>query len=645
MEQRALSKTASTTLLTARDISAAPHRNAEEVLRQVPGVTLVQHGSEGKGHQFFIRGFDAIHGADFELTIDGIPINEWSNIHAQGYIDLGFIIPEVLQGVVVTKGPFTLPQGAFAMAGSADYRMGIPFEDRGFRAAYTLGTTNRHRLLASYTPSDGDGQTFAAVEGTHDDGFGESRNLNRITFNGRASLLKLGRSNLSVTALAGYSEFELPGTLRNDDVEEEFVDFYGTYDPLMNGRSTRGLAVVNYEWKKDTDSFELAGYGGYRRLDLLENFTGFLIDPDNGDRRDQFQETVSFGAQATHHLGLVESLTLHSGIGIRGDVFSQTETNVGLSLEKIEARRELTGLQMIIHGIAGFRWSPLDNLEADVGSRLDLVRVNVENALADGTTGEGTNIVVSPRATVMWHPAVLWRLFAAYGRGFRPPEARAYSGFEPDRMGIGDDLFMGGEPQTTVADAFEIGTRWDPSEWIGFSLAAFATFIERESIFDHVSGTNLELNGTRRLGGELVLYSNPLHWLSLSADLTMVDARFVESGNQVPLAPWLVSGIRAIATHNSGFRGGLRMLVVAPRPLPHGAKGATLLMTDATLGYHWRWLRVDLELENLLNLELREGEYHYTSNWRQGQPASQIPVLHTSAGPPLNARLTVGVVF
>ena len=60
----------------------------------------------------------------------------------------------------------------------------------------------------------------------------------------------------------------------------------------------------------------------------------------------------------------------------------------------------------------------------------------------------------------------------------------------------------------------------------------------------------------------------------------------------MPRAPWLVLGVRAIATHESGLRAGLRVLTLAPRPLPHGATGATLVMVDATLGYHWRWLRL-----------------------------------------------------
>src|SRR5690606_37027878 len=133
-------------------------------------------------------------------------------------------------------------------------------------------------------------------------------------------------------------------------------------------------------------------------------------------------------------------------------------------------------------------------------------------------------------------------------------EARAFSSFDPARLGIGEDVFVGGGPDITVSDSLELGTRWDIAEWLGITLTGFATFIERESVFDHVSGVNLELNGTRRLGGELVVESTPVSWLTLSADLTVVDARFVESGRQVPFAPWLVSGVRAMLTHESGVR-------------------------------------------------------------------------------------------
>src|SRR5690606_19656571 len=81
--------TATSEVVTARELQAVPLRTAEDALRLVSGLTLVQHGSEGKGQQFFLRGFDAEHGAGLELRVEGMPLNEWSNVHALGYLDLG----------------------------------------------------------------------------------------------------------------------------------------------------------------------------------------------------------------------------------------------------------------------------------------------------------------------------------------------------------------------------------------------------------------------------------------------------------------------------------------------------------------------------------------------------------------------------
>ena len=628
--------TASTTLLTEGDLGAAPLRTAEDVLRQVPGLTLVQHGSEGKGHQFFLRGFDATHGADLEITLDGIPVNEWSNVHAQGYLDLGFIIPELIESVEVTKGPHNLSQGAFAMAGSADYRLAAP--SGGARVSYTAGTTQRHRLLALYAPAGGDGHEFAAAEATHDSGFGENRRLTRATVNAQVGLLENERgARLSLFIGGLYSSFELPGTRRNDDPQ---LGFYEAYDDRSAGRSARTIVALRYR----AGELSLTAYGGYRRLDLLENFTGFLIDPVHGDRRDQRHTAWSFGAFAEHSLPLLRSLTFVSGLGVRGDVFHQTEDNVGRGLEVVAERRDLRGTQVIGHGRAGLTWRLGAGFAIEAGTRADLVYVGVSDALDDGAEGRGVRAVFSPRVTARVNPADRVSFFLAYGRGFRPPEARAFTRFDPGRAGLSEDVLAGAEPEATVSDAVEVGARWDPAAWFGARVSGFATFIERESIFDHVSGVSLELNGTRRLGGELVLVSRPFHGLKLSADITMTDARFVESGRRIPLVPWLVSGFRARMTRG-GWHAGTRFLIVAPRPLPHGATGATLTMLDGTVGYHWDDFRLDLQVENLLNREIREGEFHYASHWEPGRPASEIPVLHTTAGAPLNARMTLSVLF
>ena len=135
--------------VSAAVLETTPRSSADDLLRLVPGLLITRHGAEGKGRQIFLRGFDAVHGADLEVTVDGVPWNEASNVHGQGYLDLGTLIPEALVGIDAHKGSFRLEQGPFATAGSVRFELGVAPERRGARLSYEIGSTNRHRLLGS----------------------------------------------------------------------------------------------------------------------------------------------------------------------------------------------------------------------------------------------------------------------------------------------------------------------------------------------------------------------------------------------------------------------------------------------------------------------------------------------------------------
>ncbi|MCB9655812.1 MAG: TonB-dependent receptor [Deltaproteobacteria bacterium] len=641
--------TASTTLITARDMAAVPRRTAEDALRLVPGLTLVQHGSEGKGHQFFLRGFDAIHGADIEITLEGLPINEWSNVHAQGYIDLGFIIPETIASVEVTKGPFTLSEGAFAMAGSATYRLGLSPDDLGVRVAYTAGSTNRHRVLLTYTPSDGDGHDFIACESTHDDGFGQNRSIDRASLLGRVRIFDdLDYGTLSLLGAAYFAAFELPGTVRDEDVRAGTIDFFDTYDRGQHGRSVRGLLAASYEWRRGDHQVLARVFGGRRQLDLLENYTGFLVDAIHGDRHKQTDATFAFGADFTYGFDATKALHLDLSLGTRGNDLEQAQQHVDSAETVLDTTRNLAGLETLSHAGLGLTWYPAAAWRLDAGVRIDAAYVSVRSVDDDldrPHAGEGARLLLSPRTTLKWQAHPTLQFFFAYGRGFRPPEARAFLESQTGPTGYSEERLRGQRPEMTSSDAFEVGMRWNPSASFSTALSGFATFIARESIFDHVSGTSLELNSTRRVGAEVEFHTHFTDWVAVDADATYVDARFVGSGRPIPLAPTLSGRIRITIAHEDGFRAGLQLVGIAPRPLPHGAWGAPLTRLDGTAGYSWGWLRCELELENIVNQSIREGEYHYASHWTPEEHPSAIPVLHEVAGPPFNARLTLTVIL
>jgi len=116
IEASAPTSAASAESIRDRDLRLRPASSAEDLLRVVPGLVIAQHQGGGKADQLFLRGFDADHGTDVALSVDGIPVNLPSHAHGQGYADLNFLIPEVIDRVDVLKGPYFVEVGDFATA-------------------------------------------------------------------------------------------------------------------------------------------------------------------------------------------------------------------------------------------------------------------------------------------------------------------------------------------------------------------------------------------------------------------------------------------------------------------------------------------------------------------------------------------------
>ncbi|NNE34513.1 MAG: TonB-dependent receptor, partial [Rhodothermales bacterium] len=89
--------TASSLQIRAFDMVTRPTRSSQDLLGLTPGLVTAQHAGGGKAEQIFLRGFDADHGTDVAMTVDGMPVNMVSHGHGQGYADLHFLLPEVVQ--------------------------------------------------------------------------------------------------------------------------------------------------------------------------------------------------------------------------------------------------------------------------------------------------------------------------------------------------------------------------------------------------------------------------------------------------------------------------------------------------------------------------------------------------------------------
>ncbi len=634
--------TASGRTISRRAIDATPKRSAEDILRLVPGLHIVQHGSQGKGYQFYLRGFDAVHGADIETLVDDIPVNESSNVHAHGYLDLAWIIPEVVDRVDAEKGSLRIDQGNFATAGSIHYRLGVP--ERGTRASYEAGTTNRHRLSLVYAPATQSKETFLAIEALHDDGFGTNRNARRLSAMGQARLWSRRGTTLSMFGAAYGARFGLPGVVRIDEVNRGDIGVTDSYTDGTHGESDRVVGSLRVETDRGRVRSRTTAYTTGRRLLLDENFTGDLLFEDLGDRHRQHHDAVSPGIRSELTIRLHDRIQMPVVAHWQGDFIAQSVDQVRDDGTLWDTSQRMTIAQHSFGVGTGLRVAPTDWMQLEAGGRIDGFHAQVHDRLEDQRFS-GTTYAASPRLMSKFTPGERWQLFAGYGRGLRSPEARAFARADQARADTDLSRFGGGQARVTTSDNVEVGARVQPNRLLDISAAAFGTWIGRESVFDHVSGFNIELSGTRRVGVEGNVQLHPTPWLDVGADVTYAHARFVDSGNPIPGAPPLVVATRATLLHPKGFRAGLRWFLLGPRPLSYGATAGVATVVDLSVGYRYRWFQVDLSIDNVLNQAWREGEYHFASHWDRQSPRSQLPTVHAVAGNPFVARIGVTAHF
>ncbi|HMK74015.1 MAG TPA: TonB-dependent receptor plug domain-containing protein, partial [Myxococcaceae bacterium] len=161
IEAAAPTSAASAETIRDRDLELRFYPTPEDILRVVPGLVIAQHQGGGKADQLFLRGFDADHGTDVALYIDGVPINLPSNGHGQGYADLHFLIPETVDRVEVTKGPYFVETGDFDTAGAINLRTRRAFGESSVSGEY--GSFDTWRVLGIASPF-GNQPTWFAVE-------------------------------------------------------------------------------------------------------------------------------------------------------------------------------------------------------------------------------------------------------------------------------------------------------------------------------------------------------------------------------------------------------------------------------------------------------------------------------------------------
>lgn len=624
-------------------IAVAPRAGAgaAELLRRAPGVVLSQHGGEGKAHQIYIRGFDALHGQDVSIRAGGVPVNQVSHVHAQGYADLHFLIPEVVRRLRVVEGAYLAEQGDFAVIGSAEFDLGL--SHRGVLGRVSVGQHGLLRGLVAWGPDAMSDETFVAAEVGRTSGFGPGRAASHGSGLAQAELELAPGLRLRLLAGTYAARFGSAGVLRLDDLEAGRVDFFDSYDTLQGGTSQRHQVLGELRHRADGHESRLATYATLTGLTLRQNFTGYSGSPE-GDRIEQHNDALTLGLEAHHRRALplwgrTQHLTL--GVELRHDRVDGSQRR----LRTVDATPYADELDSAVAATHVGLWGELELratrwLALTAGLRADLLTFDTLDHLAAGGEGlrrQAGGIDLGPKATLTLSPLDALDLYLSYGRGFRSPQALS--------LGEGESA-----PFTTV-HAGELGLRWRPLDTLELAAAGFGVFVGDDLVFDHVSGRNLAAGPTRRLGASVLAVSSPLSWLRASLSGALVSAVFTADDERVPYVPPLVVRLDVDARHTVAEPWGAPLVLfgdvgvsaIGPRPLPYSETADPVVTVEAGVGAEYHDVSLSFEAFNLLDARWRDGEFVYPSNFDRPDGASRVPVRHFTAGRPLSLQATLTV--
>ncbi|MEO8453354.1 MAG: TonB family protein [Gemmatimonadota bacterium] len=620
-----------------RDFQLRPIGSVQDVLRVTPGLVTVQHSGGGKANQYFLRGFDADHGTDIALSMDGVPINFVSHAHGQGFADTNFIIPEIVERVEITKGPYFPSNGDFDTAGAVNMVSRDAFEHSsaalGLVGSPGHGAAGYRGLLIASPKFDTlpIKATFAADVGRTNGPFENPENWDRYKLFNKLTFDITPVSSLSLTEMSYAGNWHGSGQIPARAVADGLISRFGSIDPDEGGNTARHQIALTYKLHPtETSELRVLAYAATYRFNLFSNFTLYLRDPDNGDEIEQSDRRMFYGAKVSyrvlHRIGRVTSDTT-IGADMRSDDIHEELWDT-LHRRRIAAVRSNDVHESFVGAYFNEEITPARWIRADIGGRADLLSYAVDNRLASSDptvpqSGVGAAHQLSPKASLIFSPLDQSRaqldLYANYGRGFHSNDVRgvfAEPGVTPLARATGEEV-------GARARLFE---KWD------VAAALWQLDLGSETVWSGDEGTTGVSDSTNRRGVELETRYEVTPWLAADLELTFTKSHFttdMENGGGLALAPkqtWAggLSGRHAVGS--GAVRGGLRFYGIGDRPATDDgalvAPGFTQF--DLHLGYRRRWFDVSFDIENLLNADFRSAQFSTVSRLRT-EPAVGAP--------------------
>jgi len=631
--------TASQGIVVNDEIALTPAYRPGQILETVPGLQVTSHSGEGKANQYLMRGYNLDHGTDLAIFVDGMPVNEPTHAHGQGYTDINFMMPELATNVRYTKGTYYADQGDFASVGSIHINYLNRIEDK---ISVTAGTLGFQRVFAAGSTGLAGGDVLGALELQHYDGPwdhpDDQRKINA------ALRYSEGDEHDGYSAMGMYYHGRWNSTTDQPEraIREGLIGPFGTLEPSDGGAAQRSSLTMQYFKTAGGGQLHASAYLFNNQLTLWNDFTHFLVDPANGDQEAQHENRTVIGGELSYEhpaplFGLDNSVL--TGIDIRRDYndVSRLPTKDRIVIAAADDPLNFSEADRVrltngaAYAQATTHWAGW--LRSVVGVRFDAIH-GVDSGTNAGTASAH---LFQPKGSLIFRPAESTELYLSAGRGFHSDDLR---GVTAARAAGRDDA-----PLIARQKGEEIGVRQQFTPSFTATLALYSLDAESETTYDPDAGVDSAGPGSRRRGFELNLTYQALRWLEFYVSYSYNHARFTTPyddgtdhvGEFLPNAPFATGSFNVYVKDLGAWSGGLEYRYLSAFPLSSDDQvkghGYGEWSGDAHYAFGDGW-STGFGLYNLLNTKADAAEFWYVDRLR-GEPAAGIADVHVH---PLEGR-------
>lgn len=584
------------------DLAANPVKSSQEILRTVPGLFIAQHAGGGKAEQLFLRGFDLDHGTDINISVDGMPVNMVSHAHGQGYADLHFLQPEVIENIDFDKGLYNMTKGDLATAGYVEFKTRDRMPTQ-VSAEIGIHDYQRYRASMSLINNEYESLYFAGAF-LSDNGFFDSpQHFKRL--NAMAKYTRWGEnSRFNIIASHFNSSWNASGQIPERAVDNGMIGWFGSLDASEGGSTSRSnFQFLHKLYLPDGATVNSDFYLSYYTFDLFSDFTFQLNDPEHWDEINQKEKRLVAGGHTDYnnhfHIG-DETWKWSAGAGFRYDHI------MDIALYHTQNRHQLGTYSLgdidesNMFGFAGMEIN-LGPVMINPSVRVDWFHFNYADKTAEIYDDKGTaQAFISPKLNITYNPSRNLQLYLKGGRGFHSNDARVVV------VENGKNVL----PQALGAD---FGMHWKPFANVAVNAALWYLHLNQEFVYVGDEAIVEPSGKSRRMGLDVGFRWEIVKNLYLQVDYTYSNARMTEEAkgeNYIPLAP-VNTLLGGISYKNKHISAGIHTRWISNRPANEDysltAKGYCI--TDANVSYTWRKFTVGAIAENLFNTKWREAQF------------------------------------